>query len=79
MHMSECFFYYIWLTWHDIVTCGPLEGILACLSRSSTCESLIVEAQGHLDLHLGQQSHKLDDDPPLLWTTWMRDVSFGGT
>jgi hypothetical protein len=61
------------------VTCGPLEGVLACLCRSLTGESLIVEAQGHLDLHLGHESHRMDDAPPLLWTIWMRDVAFGGT
>jgi hypothetical protein len=31
-----------------------------------TGESLIVKAQGHLDLHLGHEAHRLDDVPPLL-------------
>jgi hypothetical protein len=48
------------------MTCGPLEGVLACLCRSLTGDSLIVEAQGHLDLHLGHESHRMDDVPPLL-------------
>jgi hypothetical protein len=61
------------------VNCGPLEGILACLCRSLIGESLIVEAQGHLDLHLWQEAHKLDDVLLVLWTAWMRDVAFGGT
>jgi len=79
MHMLGWFFYYIRLTWHDIVTFGPLEGVLVCLCRSLTGERLIVKAQGHLDLQLGKEAHMLDYVPPLLWTTWMRDVSFGVT
>ena len=63
MDMFGWFFYYIWLTCHDIVTCGPLEVILACLCKSLTYESLIVEAQGHLDLHLGHEAHIMDDEP----------------
>jgi hypothetical protein len=66
MHMFRWFFYYIWLTWHDIMTCGPLEGVHVCLCRSLTGDSLIVEEQGHLDLHLGHESHIMDDVPPLL-------------
>jgi hypothetical protein len=53
MHMFRWFFYYIWITWHGIVTFGPLKGILVCLWRTWTGESLIMKAQGHLDLHLG--------------------------
>ena len=79
MHMFRWFFYWIWITWNDIVTCGPFEGVLACLCKSLTGESLILEAQAHLDLHLGQEAHRLDDAPPLLWIAWMRDASFGGT
>jgi hypothetical protein len=48
------------------VTCGPLEGVLACLCKSLTSESLIMEAQGHLDLHLGNGAHRMDIAPPLL-------------
>jgi hypothetical protein len=79
MHMLGWFFYYIRLTWHAIVTFGPLEGVLVCLCRSLTGERLIVKAQGHLDLHLGNKYHRLDDLTPLLSTYLMRDVSFGGT
>jgi hypothetical protein len=78
MHMFGWLFYYVWLTFHDVLTCGPLKGILVCLCRSSNDESLNMEAQGSLDLHLGHESHRLDDAPPLLGKTWMRDVSFGG-
>jgi hypothetical protein len=60
------------------VTCGPLEGVLICLCKSLTGESLNMEARGSLDLHLGHEAHRLDDAPPLLGTTWMRDVAFGG-
>jgi hypothetical protein len=37
-----------------------------------------VEAQGHLDLHLGHEAHRMDDVPYYL-DTWMKDVAFGGT
>jgi hypothetical protein len=47
------------------VTCGPLEGVLVCICRSLTGESLIMKTQGHLDLHLGHESHRLDDALPL--------------
>jgi hypothetical protein len=77
MHMFMWFLYYICITYHDIVTCGPLEGILVCLCRSLTGESLNMEAHGSLDLHLGHEAHMLDDAPPLLGTTWMRDIAFG--
>jgi hypothetical protein len=50
------------------VTCGPLEAILVCLCRSLTGESSIVKAQGHLDLHLGHEAHRLDDACPSLWS-----------
>jgi hypothetical protein len=51
------------------MTCGTLEGILACLCRSLTSDSLIVEVQGHLNLHLGHEFHGMDDAPPLLGHT----------
>jgi hypothetical protein len=69
MHILGWFFYYIWITWHDIMICGPLEDVLVCLCRSLTSESLIVKAQGHLDLHLGHESHRLDDATPLFRTS----------
>jgi hypothetical protein len=68
MHMFGWFFYYIWITWNDIVTCGPLEGVRFCLCKTLTGESLNMKAQGDLDLHLGHESHRLDDVPPSLWT-----------
>jgi hypothetical protein len=61
MHMFKWFFYYICLNLHDIVTCGPLKGVLAFLCKLLTSESLIVEVKGHFDLHLGKESHRLDD------------------
>jgi hypothetical protein len=42
------------------MTCGPLEGVFVCLCKSLTGENLIVKAQGHLDLHLGHEAHRLD-------------------
>jgi hypothetical protein len=48
------------------VTCGPLEGVLACLCKSLTSDNLIMEAQGHLDLRLGHEAHIMDDAPHLL-------------
>jgi hypothetical protein len=50
------------------VTCGPLECVLVCLCRTLTGESLIMKAQGHLDLHLGHEAHRLNDAPPSLGT-----------
>jgi hypothetical protein len=47
------------------VTCGPLEGEFVCLCRALTGGSLFMKAQGHLDLHLGHEAHRLDDVPPL--------------
>ena len=49
-----------------LVTCEPLEGEFACLCRALTGGKLSVEAQGHLDLHLGKESHRMDVDPLLL-------------
>jgi hypothetical protein len=40
-------------------------------------ESYFVKAQGHLDLHLGHESHRMDDAPSPR-DTWMMNVSFGG-
>jgi hypothetical protein len=50
------------------MTFGPLEGVIVCLCRSLIGEILIVKAQGPLDLHLGHESHRLDNVPPSLWS-----------
>jgi hypothetical protein len=60
------------------VTCGPLEGVPVCFCRSLTCESLIVKAEGHLDLHLGNEAHMLDDAPALSLDTLERERFLGG-
>jgi hypothetical protein len=62
-----------------IIQCGPLKGILVCLSWFLTCEILIIKGQGHLDLHLGHEPRSLDDVLPLFQTSWKSDISFGGT
>jgi hypothetical protein len=49
-----------------LVTCEPLEGEFALLCRALTGGELFVEAQGHLDLHLGHEAHSMDDAPLLL-------------
>jgi hypothetical protein len=49
-----------------LVTCEPLEGEFACLCRALTGGRHFVKAQGHLDLHLGHESHRMDVVPPLL-------------
>jgi hypothetical protein len=48
-----------------LVTCEPLEGKFVCLSRALTCGNLSMETQGHLDLHLGNDAHRMDDAPLL--------------
>jgi hypothetical protein len=49
-----------------LVTCEPLEGEFACLCRALTGGRHFVKAQGHLDLHLGHEAHRMDVVPPLL-------------
>jgi hypothetical protein len=51
-----------------LVTCEPLEGEFSCLCRALIGGSHFVKAQGHLDLHLGHESHRLNDAPLLLGT-----------
>jgi hypothetical protein len=49
-----------------LVTCEPLEGEFSCLYKDLTSGRHFVKAQGHLDLHLGLESHKMDDAPLIL-------------
>jgi hypothetical protein len=49
-----------------LVTCEPLEGEFACFCRALTGGNHLVKAQGHLDLHLGLEAHRMDDAPLLL-------------
>jgi hypothetical protein len=49
-----------------LVTCETLEGEFACLCRALTCGRHFVKAQGHLDLHLELEAHRMDDVPLLL-------------
>ena len=48
-----------------LVTCEPLEGEFSCHCRVLTGGKIFVEAQGHLDLHLGHESHMMDYAPLL--------------
>jgi len=86
MEIGESFFgkkhgklAHLWNLAPKIIQCGPLKGILVCLSWFLTCEILIIKGQGHLDLHLGHEPCSLDDVPPLFQTSWKSDISFGGT
>jgi hypothetical protein len=48
-----------------LVTCEPLEGEFACHCKDlDRWKSISVKAQGHLDLHLGHEAHKIDVAPP---------------
>jgi len=49
------------------VTCGPLEGVLSFICRSLIGESLNMEVEGSLDLHLGHEANMLDDATPSPW------------
>jgi hypothetical protein len=49
-----------------LVTCEPLEGEFACVCRALTGGNYFVKAQGHLDLHLGHEAHRMDVTSPLL-------------
>jgi len=63
MHIFGLFFYYIFLLDMMFVTCDPLKGEFSYIYRDLTCGSHFVKAQGHLDLHLGLEAHRMDDAP----------------